>query len=303
MSADETEAVGMQCCGSCGITEIDEIKLMKCADCDLVRYCSDKCQQDHRPQHERACKERSAELRDEVLFRQPGSTNFGDCPICCLPFSLDREKRTLLSCCSKLICNGCFYANGIRALGEFTCPFCRHPFGDYAEKAEYNKMKRIAANDPFALREMGKKRSKEEDYEGAFEYWTKAAEFGDVEAHLLLSTLYRKGQYVEKDEEKERYHLEEATIGGHLVARYYLANIETENNELERATRHLIIGAKLGHDESIKILMKFYKIGLISKEELAATLRAHQAAVDATKSSQREEVAKRLRKAGGRQQK
>ncbi|KAK1746831.1 hypothetical protein QTG54_002175 [Skeletonema marinoi] len=304
MSADETEAVGMLCCGSCGITEIDDIKLMKCADCDLVRYCSDKCQQDHRPQHERACKERSAELRDEVLFRQPDSTHLGDCPICFLPLSLDmdRDERIMLGCCSKMVCNGCLYANGIRELGEnlkHTCPFCWHPLGE--SDAEFNKhiMKRAAVNDPFALREIGKEHHCDGNYEDAFEYWTKSAEFGDVDAHFLLSTLYRKGQYVEKDEKEERYHLEEAAIGGHPDARLYLVTNEIENDEFERATRHLIIGAKLGCNNSIKSLMEVYKIGQISKEELAATLRAHQAAVDATKSSQREEAG-RARK--GRQQ-
>eukprot|EP00984_Skeletonema_dohrnii_P009042 scaffold3396_cov95-Skeletonema_dohrnii-CCMP3373.AAC.4 len=255
MSADETEAVGMQCCGSCGITEIDEIKLMECADCDLVRYCSDKCQQDLGLMSERA---------------KSGRLNY------------------VMRCCSKLICNGCVHATFSQKIQM--CPFCRCPISEVGCKK--NEMRRIAANDPFALREMGKKYDIKEDYEGAFEYWTKAAEFGDVEAHDLLSSLYRKGQYVEKDEEKERYHLEEAAIGGHPVARYFLAINEIVNKKYERAVKHLIIAAKLGHDESIKSLMQVYKIGgHISKEEFAATLRAHQAAVDATKSSQREEAA------------
>ena len=68
-------------CAACGIAEIDEIKLKECDGCDLARYCSDDCQQDHRPEHEEACKERAAELRDELLFKQPESTHMGDCPI------------------------------------------------------------------------------------------------------------------------------------------------------------------------------------------------------------------------------
>jgi hypothetical protein len=39
-------------CANCGIVEIDDIKLEKCTDCDLVRYCSDKCRKEHREQHE-----------------------------------------------------------------------------------------------------------------------------------------------------------------------------------------------------------------------------------------------------------
>eukprot|EP00984_Skeletonema_dohrnii_P011402 scaffold4542_cov150-Skeletonema_dohrnii-CCMP3373.AAC.7 len=104
MSAAEAEAV-MMCCASCacGIAEVNNTKLMECDACDLVRYCSDKCQQDHSQQHETVCKERAAELRDEILFRQPEGTHRGDCPICCLPFSIDMKNSTksaLYTCCS-----------------------------------------------------------------------------------------------------------------------------------------------------------------------------------------------------------
>ena len=89
-------------CASCGIAKADDIKLKKC-DCDLVRYCSDACQELHRPDHEAVCKERAAELRDELLFRQPESSHYGDCPICCLPLTFDEKTSALYSCCSKYI--------------------------------------------------------------------------------------------------------------------------------------------------------------------------------------------------------
>ena len=85
------------CCASCGMAEIDDVKLMPCDDCDLVRYCSDECQEDHRSTHEEACKKRAAELRDELLFKQPESSHMGDCPICCVPLPLNmREYGTNL---------------------------------------------------------------------------------------------------------------------------------------------------------------------------------------------------------------
>ena len=114
ITGEDGEAAGV--CASCGIAEIDEIKLKTCA-CKSVRYCSDECQKKHRPQHERACKKRSAEMRDELLFKQPESSSRGDCPICCLPLPLDPQKSNLMSCCSKTICNGCDYANQARQLG------------------------------------------------------------------------------------------------------------------------------------------------------------------------------------------
>ena len=56
--------------------------------------------------------------------------------------------------------------------------------------------------------------------------------------------------------------------------------------------KHWVIAAAQGDDLSIKMLLEKYSIseGCVSKEDLAAALRAHKAAVDATKSSQRDEA-------------
>ena len=148
MVADETEAADI-CCASCGIAEVDEIKLNECNDCDLVKYCSEKCQQDHRPHHGVMCKERAAELRDEILFKQSERTNVGDCPICFLPLPLDKQKSMMNSCCSKIICKGCVYADMIREKknADYSCPFCRKMIPD-TEREQYNDVrKRAAAND------------------------------------------------------------------------------------------------------------------------------------------------------------
>jgi len=111
---------------------------------------------------------------------------------------------------------------------------------------------------------------------------------GNVDAHAELADLYRNGQGVEKDERKEIHHLEEAAIGGHPTARCNLAYYEERNGDMKRAARHLIIAANLGEDASIKLLLKAFKGGLIDKDDLATALRAHQAAVEETKSPQRE---------------
>ena len=53
---------------------------------------------------------------------------------------------------------------------------------------------------------------------------------------------------------------------------------------------YFLIAAKLGCKESLVALMMSYKAGMVSKDDYAAALRGHQAAVDATKSPQREEA-------------
>ena len=220
--------------------------------CDLVRYCSDACREDHRPEHAAKCKKRAAELRDEVLFKQPESSHDGDCPICCLPIPTDIQASLLQSCCSKVICNGCAYAHNLRHLREKSqenCPFCRHPVPTTQEEANKIRMKRVEANNPVAIRKMGVTHWKERDYDGAFKYMSKAAELGDVNAHYNLSVLYSRGHAVgvEKDEMKmkEVYHLEEAAIAGHPDARYDLGIYEWNQDRHDRAVKHWIIAANL----------------------------------------------------------
>ena len=52
--------------------------------------------------------------------------------------------------------------------------------------------------------------------------------------------------------------------------------------------KHWIIAANLGDDEALGTLRGCYDVGFVSKEDFSATLRAHKAALDATKSPQRE---------------
>ncbi len=296
VSEDDTEAGEANvCCANCGIAEVDEIKLLEdCTDCDLVKYCSDKCRQDHREEHEEECKKRKEELYVKELFSQPEETHLGECPICFLPMPLDRTKSTFMSCCSKVICDGCKYADIMNNIQDIfkgsSCPFCREQssWRKDEEKIIKQMMKRVKANDPVAMNYMGSRCYHEGNYDDAFEYWTKAAELGDTCAHYEIGVMYMDGEGVEKDAKKTVYHLEKAAIGGHHLARFNLGCIAGEMGHNETAVQHLIIAAKLGHEESMKGLWKHYSVGNITKEDLDATLRANQAAIDAAKSEQRD---------------
>ena len=125
------------------------------------------------------------------------------------------------------------------------------------------------------------------DYDEALKYLTKAAELGGAEAHCRLGYMYMGGEGVEKDMEKAVYHWEKAAIGGHPYARHNLAFVEAKNGNVEKAVKHWIIAANLGYDRSMKELLPSYKNGYITKEQYGATLRTHQAAINATKSAQR----------------
>ena len=278
-------------CASCGITQGDDDTKLKTCACKLVRYCSVGCQRSHRPKHKKACKQRLAKLRDDLLMEQPESTHLGDCEICCLPLPLDCQKYSINACCCKHICDGCNHANHEREREEsleHRCLFCRQPTPETDEETDQNLMKRVKANDPVALFARGEKYYIEGFYDVAFEYWTKAARLGDMEAHYNLSRFYYEGRGVDRNEKRQVYHLEEAAIGGHPEARFNLGFKEAKNGRMDRAAKHFIITAKLGHDQSSEIVKKGFQLGTVSKEDYEAALRGHQAFIDATKSAQRE---------------
>ena len=290
LNAEAVVAADIVCCASCGI---DNVTLKFYDDgCDLVKYCSDKCREEHREQHKDVCKKRAAELHNKRLFTQPDGTHEGECPICFLPMPLEpMGESTFNSCCGQWICSGCICAhvmsNKHDKVKACSCPFGREPAAENKEENKKRELERAEANVPAALREMGADRYKDGNYDGALEYLSKAAELGDIEAHYNLSIMY-EGEGAEKNEEKRVYHLETAAMGGHPSARYRLACIEEENGNTERAVKHHIIAANLGLEESMKKLWKHYSDGNITKEDLDATLRAHQAALDAMKSEQRD---------------
>jgi tetratricopeptide (TPR) repeat protein len=290
-----TEEADKDVCANCGIAGVDNIRLEECDGCDLVKYCSTNCREEHREQHDQDCKKRADKLHDKRLFTQPDSTHRGECPICFLPTPVGPKKSTFMACCGQTICNGCCYAhvmsNKHDTVKRTRCLFCRTPTSDDKEY-EKRKKERIEANDPAALSFWGTEYYLKGDFDKALKYFTKAAELGDAEAHAKLGQMYGDGEVAEKDEEKAAYHWEKAAIGGHPDARYYLAYVEAKNGNMDRGVKHFVIAANLGYDKSMKALLPFYKGGFITKEEYGATLRTHQAAVDATKSAQRDAAEK-----------
>ena len=294
MSAKSEEVADAhdELCASCGVAAVDDITLKICdGGCDLVKYCSDECQTNHREHHEEECNKRKAEMHDRDLFTQPDGSYLGECPICCLPLPLDLSKSMLTECCSKTICDGCNYANQKRereAGLEYRCPYCRNPRPKSKEQSDKNVTERVKKNDPVVMTEMGKRHEKEGDCGKALEYYAKAADLGDVAAHCCLGTLYYQGLGVEKDMKKAIHHFEQAAIGGHPQARGVLGMHEKINGRFKRAARHLIIAANLGDEKCLQEVKALFVKGVVSKEEYAAALRGYQSAVDETKSAGRE---------------
>jgi tetratricopeptide (TPR) repeat protein len=285
MSNTEERGDGNEVCASCGGAK-DNVQTRKCNSCQYRDFC----------QYQKEKSERQrAEIRDDPLFTPPPEiSHLGDCPICLLPLPLDEQKWRINACCCKLICIGCSYANEKRERREgleHKCTYCRSLLPKSQEEAAQMMIPRVKANDPIALLQMGGMCDREGDHEEAIQYYTKAAELGDMDAHYNLSISYHLGRGVEKDETKQKHHLEKAAIGGHHLARYNLGCIEDrEIGTFHRANQHWIIAANLGYDKALKQVKRCYSQGYARKDQFEAALRGHQAAVDATKSQQRTEA-------------
>ncbi|EJK71366.1 hypothetical protein THAOC_07211, partial [Thalassiosira oceanica] len=290
---------GDEVCANCGRQGSDTVKLKNCTACLLVKYCGVDCQRAHRKQHKKTCKQRAAELEDKRLYSQGHERSEGDfCPICTLPIPLPTgEHSTLNACCMKFICRGCYVAAGIR--GMFDCPYCRtrYPDNDADELAMINA--RVSKKDPVAINLLGGqcfygRLGLQKDSRKAVEVWTEAAELGSVEALYNLGLAHERGEGVKQDKAKGFEFFKRAAMQGHVQSRYNLGCLEGQKGNHDRALRHFLISAKMGHKNSLDTIKKMFMDGLATKEQYTQVLKGHQEAVEEMKSHDRDE-AKRLR--------
>lgn len=112
----------------------------------------------------------------------------------------------MLSCCCKIICKGCDYANTKREIEqgmERRCVYCREPVVYSDEERNKRIMERIKKHDPAAMTHMGKQLALKEEYDKALEYWTVAAELGDADAHCCLASLYDDGKVLRRTRKRQ----------------------------------------------------------------------------------------------------
>ncbi|KAL7550299.1 hypothetical protein ACHAWF_013542 [Thalassiosira exigua] len=227
------------------------------------------------------------EVHDEALFK--GHPQQEDCDICFLPLPLSSSEQMYKLCCGKVICLSC-----IEMMRETTaergdvCPFCRVITTD--SNLLKLVMKRVKLKDPQAymcLADMYQKGShrQQKNENKALEMVVKASELGSVEAFFALGNAY-----MERDVRKGKYYLELAAMKGMIEARYDLGCRENTKDTLSRGIKHFIIGAKAGHEPSLKAVTKAFKSGYATKDEYAETLRVFQKSQDEMKSKQRDKT-------------
>jgi len=89
-------------CANCGKEGSDVNN--ECNKCKMVKYCNAACKKKHRSKHKKACERRAVEVYDEALFKDVEPE---ECPLCFLMLPYESKTSSFMSCCGKVICNGC----------------------------------------------------------------------------------------------------------------------------------------------------------------------------------------------------
>ena len=284
-------------CAACG-KESDGLKT--CNSCKSVKYCNVSCQKAHRKQHVHECKKRAAELLEEALFKQPPPRK--DCAICMhqLPIA---EETVYKSCCGTTICTGCIYgqmeASGTkpqRVLPNLPCPFCRlQMVYSYKESIDrYNKRMELGDADAFftmGTMSMYGEDGVSQDTKKALELYLRAVELGSIEAHNKIGILYSDGKYLPKDSKKMLYHYQQGAMKGCEYARYHIGVEEYKMGKMDRAMKHWVIGATIGHKGSLDNVKAGFTKRVITKAQYENALRGYHAYIDEAKSEKRDKVA------------
>ena len=285
-------------CANCGQEGgNDGVKLKNCTACLLVKYCGVDCQKAHRKQHKKACKERAAEVKDERLYgRGLERHEKSFCPICTLAVPLPTDKHSVINqCCMKRVCNGCLLA--VHKSGNYDkCPFCRAPTINVdADEMLKSVQARAKKKDPEAIKHLGDEYSfghlgSEHDAARAVELWTEAADLGSVDACYQLGVAFITGKGVEKNVKRGVLFYEKAAMLGDVDARHNLGCYEFERGNYDRAVRHFLISAKMGHEDSLEMIKHLFKGGLATKLQYAEALKGYRDAMEEMKSPEREEA-------------
>ena len=245
------------------------------------------------------------------------------CVLCCYPFPLSENESTYQSCCGEMICNGCVIAqkrtliigtNVMKPIAnskeedlEFItitgskqvmeCPFCRKPYAITFKESLKRLWTRIDEyKDPNAMNGMGRfylggKCGLTRNAKKGEALFKRAYDLGDPSAANNLSLLYR--DHVSDKARKIKYleYLVEGARRGNTHCMINIGRYVAKSGNHEDAKRLDIEAARSGNEAAMNNIMENYRkapVSLVSKEDLATTLRAFKVVNDTRKSESRE---------------
>ena len=288
-TANENDEI-IELCASCGK---EGSNLNICNKCKEATYCNAACKKKHRSKHKKVCERRVTELHDEALFKEPPN-EFEDCPICFLRLpTMAGSGQKYMTCCGKMICSGCCYADVYDNLGNIIvtekCPFCRTPDHTTDKEIIERLKKRMEFGDEHAFFKIGNHNFLGEfglpqNSSKAVKFWRKAGKFG----YANIGSAYGLGEGVERDEKMAKHYFELAAMEGDSYARHNLGVDEYDAGNYDKALKHYMIAVRGGFTHSVKEIQRMYMDGHVTKDHYTNALRSYQAYVNEIKSDQRD---------------
>ena len=216
-------------CGNCSAPEGNESapKLLACARCGLVVYCSKDCQRAHwKANHKQHCISKAYRVPQHQ--KPPDISKGADanaaasgkmCVICQNEFSTDDSVSTLP--CTHVFHGMCM--SELRKYGvEPVCPLCRVPLPPGPEKVSEEAARRYMVID--RLVEAGRASWStlpewaQREVDAAIAGWRTAAQEGHPRAQSNLGFMFEKGRGVAQSDEKAFQWYSKAAEQGHARA-------------------------------------------------------------------------------------
>ena len=315
MEKAEGKSPPSKTCGSCRRVGAD---LKTCTACRTVHYCDVSCQKAHRKAHKKRCKEIAH--TKEVMEEFKANPMTEECPICMMRLPLLASEYVYQSCCGMVICDGCIVASqkaqGLDLTdGDVPCAFCRRRVPSSPEELVERLNKRIdkycdsmAVFNMAGVHEAGTGVPK--NFAKAFEYSAKASDMGNAHAMHNVAYCSWRGIGVPNDEKKAKIYFEMAAKKGHVQSLVQLSDMHIENN-LEVRILYIRLAAESGQEEAMEFLKNWYRLntddisdhsgnciciycriqktkGLLTKDDLANTIRAFHSAQEELRSDERD---------------
>ncbi|EJK70700.1 hypothetical protein THAOC_07919 [Thalassiosira oceanica] len=191
------------------------------------------------------------------------------------------------------ICHGCDLAAQKRGMHD--CAFCRTPLPKNDANMLAMVRARVGKKDPESIDFLGDQYyygglGLQKDMQKAAELYTEAAGLGSINGLFNFGLMYDVGEGVQKDKAKAAELFEKAAMAGHVPARANLGHTEVQKGNYDRAVRHFLISAKMGHEISVENIKRGFKAGLATKEQYAEALKGYQDAAEEMKSHDRDEA-------------
>jgi len=315
----------------CSACEKKNDSLKLCNGCKCVWYCDKKCQNRHRREHKKECRNIKRELdkrggtldigTEVQLPPIPDLSPQEKCPICICVLPITGKLHIYNACCGKTLCGGCDMQHKIKNREmnarenakraqmkqppiPSTCAFCRTTLPNPKAELLDRLRKRVERKDSLAINDMANHYGYGDhglpvDQMKCIDLLGQSAGLGCPSAQCQLGIFhYIGGMGLEKNEEEANKYFKQAAEGGHLISLHNVGCAEEIAGDDVTAMRHWRMSASGGYTPSMEALIKCFEVGLLYHGDLAETVQAFYLARAELWTEDRNQYIEYLKKTG-----